>query len=343
MRTLRLFLATLLAASGLIAQTSTSPRGLDTTEGNAAFAHWSSTRRLQGIDNGWFGTPRVVRSIGWRRNGAGGGSPGTFDVKVTMGECYFGLVSAEFALNLQSNAALVFNATSVNFPNWSAAANPPPAAFDFVLTFTRPWVYTGRAALVWDIEYSNAVSTSGSTDRDYTGATTTASGTVLGAGCNAYAHDMRLENNGPALSSFSMRFRVNGTSGPANSPTLLLIDTQDRNLAVPTLCTTLHCLPNILLQVGTTDATGTLNYVNFSFPYLPGLQSMPFVTQLVSFDPSQAPKLPFRLSNGRQATMPTSSQTAGHQAVYLWNTLPNNVAISGFTFFGGSVIVELKT
>jgi hypothetical protein len=335
----RAFLSLLAVAAPLTAQTTTSPRGFDAKEGNTVFFHWATAtgRRLQGIDDGWRTRPRLVPGIAFRRDGAGGSTARTLDIKVTMAECNMALVSSDLSRNQHSNVYANSTLMSFAWPDWSAAAVPPPAKFDATIKFPRPWVYTGAGALLWDVEYSNASSNSlSATDRDYT-APTTSAGTVLGTGCAGMAHDMRLENSGPGAPSFGMRIRFDGTS--ANRPAFLLLAAVDSNLTVPGLCTTLRALPILpLIPVGSTTPGGTLPAANVCFPYIAGLQGLPFVTQLLVLDPTQ-PGFPAKLSNGRRATMPSNASVAAHDAMYAWHTLGGSTT---GTTFGGSLVVDLK-
>jgi hypothetical protein len=326
----------------LAAQTTTSPRGLDAKEGNAIFYHWATVtgRRLQGIDDGWRTRPRLVPGIAFRRDGAGGSTARTLTLRVTMAECNMALVSSDLSRNLHSNVYVNSTLTSFQWPNWSAAAVPPPAKFDAVIKFPRPWVYTGAGALLWDVEYSNASSaTLSATDRDYTSPAGSPAGTVLGSGCAGLAHDMRLENSGPGAPKFGMRIRFDATSGPANRPAFLMLAATDSNLTVPGVCTTVRALPIIpLISLGNTTPTGSLPFANLGFPYIAGLQGMPFVTQMLILDPSQ-PGFPAKLSNGRRATMPSNASTTTHDAVYAYHTLGSSVTAMAF---GGSIVVDLK-
>ena len=127
----------LLLCSTALAQSVTSPRGLDTTEGNAAFNHFVGPRRFMSIDNTHAGTPLVIRQLGFRRNGnvtQTGAGPRTFDLTVDMGGAYYGDIDLAFDSNyLAGTRVNVFPQTSVNFPDWNAnvGAPAPFSAFFF--------------------------------------------------------------------------------------------------------------------------------------------------------------------------------------------------------------------
>jgi hypothetical protein len=342
---LRLALATASVAvlsTTAFAQTVTSPKGLDTTEGNVSFLHFTSTRRFQSVDNTHAGSTLLVKQLGWRRDGgaSGGGANAparTFDLEVKMGHVSMTKLSREFDKNT-GGAGVVFTKKNVNFPDWTGNAGSP-APFDFQVPLDSNFLYGGNQALLIDFSFDNLVSTvttGVSVDRDYIGSTNSTS-TLLGTGCSGYAHVARLENNGPALPNYGMRMRVNGTGAPPGANVLLNIDFSDANLPIPGLCANVRALPTISIDLGPSDAGGALLECSISFPYNAAIQGATFVTQFLSLDASQ-PGLPVRVSNGRQNTMPTNSNATGHEALYGWSTLPTT---NGTLFWGGTMVIQL--
>jgi hypothetical protein len=353
----------LLAAAALAAAAGaqspvTSPRGFDTTEGNASFNHFTPVgstvgRRFQQIDNTQGGTPFLIQGIGWRRDGgaSGGGSnvpPRTLDLEVTMGSVNMGVLTRVFDDNYTPGTRqTVFTKKSVNMPDWSGNAGTP-APFDFTVMLDTPFVYLPPGALVVDFTHENLVynppgPTGGSSvDRAYVGATT-ATGAVLGSGCiastgsGAFSQLMRLENNGPSMPDFGMRMRVSATNAPFSTPVALNIDLSDQNLTIPGLCTTLHAGPVASLMLGVADGAGAIPETSISFRYFPQFIGAQLVTQLAALDPIQ-PGIPAVLSNGRIAAFPNDPASASLECVYAWASLPSP---SGTLFFGGGLVLQL--
>jgi hypothetical protein len=346
---MRQLLVPLFLSSLLCAQAVTSPIGLDTTEGNAAFAHFSGTRRFMSIDNTHAGTPLVIRQLGFRRNGGvtqPSGVARTMNLTVDLGLADFGNLTNEFDGNYQPGSRTnVFTQTAVNFPDWTANLGAP-APFDFFVPLANPHVYLGTSALVIDFSYSNVSVSSGlSVDRDFGGsASPGATGAAIGTGCVAtggnapFSHTAALYNhNATPYPSHSMRLRVGGAAAPANSPVLLFVDALDPAIS-GVLCADIHALPRLLFVLAA-DAGGAVIDRYYGFGYDASLVGATFYTQLFAIDPGQGP-IPLVVSNGRSTVMPGSSFTAAHAACYGWNTLPNTNVLSSL-FFGGTMVIQL--
>jgi hypothetical protein len=334
-----------IAASSLCSQSVTSPKGFDTTEGNAVFYHWGGNRRFQQIDASHIGLPRPIRTLAWRRDALGGGSGATartFDLEVKMANKSFAVQSLDMDLNL-AGATTVFPKANVNFPDWTQVPPAPPAPFDFVVTLSAPFVYLGIDGLLIDFSHDNASSTTIITmDRDY-GGPISGAGALLGTGCvatgrtAAFGHRLTLENNGPTMPRFGMRLRVNSTNAPSTSPIYFALAASDSNLSLPGLCSNVRALPVFVLPLGFSDAAGLFQDVYLSFAYDISIQGQAVVTQLIGLDSGQ-PGLPFVVSNGAQATMPSTFPAAANECVYAWTTLPNR---TGTRFYGGGAIIRL--
>lgn len=311
------------------------PIGMDAIEGNAVFYHWGSTgRSLTGI--GPLSRPRAINQLAFRRDASPSGATRTLDATVTLSTGSLLYFVGDTATMHGPNQSVVLQQTGVNFPDWSTSAGSP-APFDFVLKFQKPFVYT-LGDLIWSVYYTNPSDSGLATnDREWTGPVTGAS-TVVGAGCGGFSHTMQLENNGPGMVKSGMRIRVNASSAPASSPAWLLVDFTASNIPVPGLCASLYALPTIFLPLPVTTSTGTLPLVYVGFPYTAAAQGATIVTQLLSVDPTQT-GLPLVVSNGRSATMPTSSTTSSKDAAYMWSSNPTT---TGSVFFGGCLVVELK-
>ena len=341
LRLIPLALCSVVAAQGV-----TSPKGLDTTEGNTTFSHFGGTRRLQQLEAEYVGTPIVVQTLAWRRNGGGSSATSvrTFDLTVEMGRTNFAAISHAMDQNyLPGTRTTVFGPTQVNFPDWSVAA-PTPAPFDFSVTLATPYVYTGTDALVIDFSYANNSSTGGLTiDRHFTGPTSPTAGTALSTGCiastqsAAFGHTAFMSNldSAPTVEN-GMRFRFAGTNCPAG-PVVLMLDGVNQNLA-GVLCTTLHASPVVTItQV--VPAGGTMPDLSLGFRHSLGIAGATLYSQLVAIDAAQTP-FPVVLSNGRSTTMPVNPfATAVPRSAYIWATLPANTATA---FIGGGIVMKLN-
>lgn len=334
-----LVLAGVLAAS-LPAQSKTSPLGLDAKEGNTVFYHWGGTtgRQMRVYDNTQLKRPKVLRTLAFRRNGTATNAGGArkLDVKLVIAELDMTVISTDMDAPLPGGKT-VLDAKQINFPDWSGGTQNPPAAFDFVLKLSAPLVLQNRKAFAWDLVYKNAtVAASAQMDRDYQRALT-ATGQLLGTGCSGMTHGMRLENNGPGAKSYGMRLRLEAASAPPNAPGWVFVDFKDQNLRLSVVCTAVHALPQIQIPLKA-NASGAVPRTYVSFPHIPVAQGVTFVTQYFAIDAAIRP-IPLRISNGRTATMPTNSTTAGHEACYGWRS---NGRTASFLFFGGCPITELK-
>lgn len=335
-----------LVCSSVAAQV-TSPVGLSTTEGNTVFAHWSSSRRFQQVDQDQAGAPFPISSISWRRNGGytSASFARTFDLKIDLGACDFAAVSEEFDQNyLPGSRTTVFNA-QVNFPDWSIA-QPTPAPFDLTATFASPYVYLGQNALVIDFEHTNnTASGTLATDRHFNGPTTPTAGVLLGAGCiatgqsAAFAHTSGSSNfDAVPTPAYGLRLRLGGTAAPATGGVLCLIDVADQNIG-GILCTTLHAGPLVILPMAS-QATGLVPTLSLGFAHNNSLVGQSLVTQLIAPDAGQSP-IPVVASNARQTTITSTLFSGGARCCYAWHALPSATG-TGTSFFGGGMVMELR-
>ncbi len=341
----------LLLCAAIPAQTNfTSPRGLNAIEGNNAFAHWAGARRFQQVDYTQAGTPFVIQSISWRRNGGSSGAAGTrtMDLTVDLGRTDFGALHLYLDDNfLPGTRSTVFNQNGVVFPDWSASI-PGPTPFDFKVMLATPFVYTGRDALVIDFSFQNTSSNSLlSVDRDFNGPTSPPAGALLGTGCvatgrtAAFAHTSGFFNFDILPTPlYGMRYRLGGTNAPAAGQVVALIDGANANLP-GIFCTTLFALPTWSFPMRSLSA-GLVPDVSFGFTNIPSAVGAVLYSQLAVLDPGQTP-LPITLSNGRATTIPSVQSSTSHRCSYGWYTIPSgtNTALSAH-FTGGGMVMLLQ-
>ena len=342
--------ASILLSSLVVAQGVTSPRGLNSVEGNTVFYHWQGNRRFQQIDQGQAGTPMVIQSISWRRNGNVAQTPGasTLDFKLDLGRGNFGAVSTLLDNNfLAGTRTSVFNQTAVNFPDWTANV-PGPAPFDFKVVLPTPYVYTGTDALVIDFVHLNGSATGLlQTDRDFIGSTSHTAGTLLGTGCVASGNTAAFSHTSGMLNADvlptpvnGMRLQFGGNYAPAGSPVTALLDVVNQNLS-GILCKTLYAGPLVTIPLGMpVGTTNTIPTISYGFPNNPAAVGAVLYSQLLALDASQTP-LPIAISNGRQTTMPSASAAAPHRCSYAYTSLPSTTGIATH-FIGGGMVMLLQ-
>ena len=343
MRSLWLAAAFLTLGATSNAQSTTSPWGFDSKEGNTVFLHWGDTaagRQLRGYDATHLGRPKVIRSLAFRRDGTSttAGASRQLDVVLTVAETGMTIVDSRLTLGLPGGK-VVFNKKKVSFPDWNKPTAKPPAKFDFVLPFNAPFVYRGRQPLAWDVNYTNpTVRPLARMDRDYT-APKRGVASIVGRGCSGFVHYLLLENNGSNAKLFGMRLSLEGRGGPANASAWLFLDFKDSKLTIPGFCTQLHALPTLQLPM-TTTARGLIEHRYVSLPYIRAAEGVTFVTQLLAVDTAQRP-VPLRISNACRAKMPANSSTISHDAAYAFSPNGHQARFRPH-YWGGIPITQIK-
>ncbi len=335
------FAATLaLPITAAHAQTTfTSPLGLDTREGNAAFFHFAGNRRLQVIDNTIETARANLRAIAFRRDGLSTVATGVarqIEIVVNLGVGDWARLANNFEANyLPSTKTEVFARRFVSFPDWSAVPRVTPAPFDFAIPFDTLWSFPGNAPLIWDL-LSEKPDPNGVAplDRYFIDQENGLTGIPIGLGCTATGGTQAFTHTASLINRFgvgSMTLRVAATNGPANAPVLLYLAGRDSNLTVPGLCSTLHALPDVLLGVGTTTATGEFPRLDLELGYNRALEGFTVYTQISANDLGQ-PGIPLAMTNGVATTMPSEIEVAYH-----WAQVPTPF---GTLFVGGAPIAQ---
>lgn len=332
----------ILLVSGLLSLTTTTaaqvtsytfPKGFNTTAGNASF-FGGTDRRYMGIDNTHQALVAQFKTFALRRKGSSATAAITTsaDVTLELGESEMDVVYSEMDRNYIPNSrTMVFPTQTVNWTLPAVAAAPAP--FDVKISLATPYLYLGLKPLVWDLKLEKVPSTF-SIDRDFT-FYSSGSSVNLGAGCSSFDLNSVMETNGPALPQHGMRLRVSMRSAPASVPVSLSIATSDANATVPGFCAKVHAIPLLALPMGMSSSTGQVFNHYFNAPYTASFQGLSLVTQ--AYAPGTTG---LALSTGESSTMPSSTQTNGHESLYIWAPLsrvPNN----GTAFTGGSILVQM--
>ncbi|MFO1054825.1 MAG: hypothetical protein U1F36_21615 [Planctomycetota bacterium] len=318
MRAAKLSVLLAIACSGIArAQAATSPRGLDSLEGDSShFALFNpGYARFQQIDDTWRGHAATLRSLAFRRDfdrTSPFGGPRTLDLTVRLGEADYATASGTFATNWSATPTVAFARRSVNTPDWSQLPTSRPMPFQLVFPLDAPFSYTGTLALGFELAMEN-VTSFGSPDVDAERGTTSALnraiGIASGFGCLApgqpieMSHTLTLENYGPSHAGYGMRIGVACRNAVPTQGVVLNVDFTPQSLTVPGLCGTLRVLPTFGFAVGTSDAGGDLAQTWITLPHLRGLEGLRLFTQALCLAPN-LPGIPVVVSEQRDARMP---------------------------------------
>lgn len=289
-----------------LAQSKTSPVGYDASAGNDVLYLGSVDGDTLVIDGTQPASPRLLRGIALRRSSTAqqAGGVKTFEVTLRCGSARLDVIDDAIDKNWTSPPLTTFDRKLVSTPDWALLPISPPAAFDFVLNFDRPFVHTGRDALaihfavrqaslahgvVADgvrVPYEHALGSFGVASCRATGATI------------AFSNGLELLNGGGGQAMMYVGISVHGA--PANAPIVFLLDAVDRQLTVPGLCNSLAAVA-VVLPLGAADANGLMRRA-YGLPYDRRLEGGSFVTQAATFD-SQAAQ--WIVTNASFARMPS--------------------------------------
>jgi hypothetical protein len=351
MRRLALLSPVTLAGVLLAQGTIVSPPGLDMLEGNASntWPLWGDVPRYMQIHGDLGSTPRALRQLAFRLNGNAAAYPGprVLDAELVMGNSVpWDRPSWIYANNWVGTPVTVMARTTVNLQNLTGGAGPTP--FDAKFPFSTPFVYTAQSSIAWDLRaHSNTGTGGGPWDAHWASAGTGGLNATIGTGCTASGQSapMLLGGSHADYSGiFNMGWYVN--RGPANAPTVLAFGTTNPNLSVPGLCDMLYTNLQIVLPMGSTDATGFLGERFTATTVGPGGRNawaLPntfptaiFFLQAHSLDAGSTNPIPISSTHGRQVTVPTSNLTTVVRVTRLYHfngggnaTYPNAFHVTG--------------
>ncbi len=298
----------LLLTAGLTAQV-VSPVGFGSIEAssNNTYPFTGSAFTYQQIHSDLRGTPRPVTALAFRRDGTltSAYAARTVVVDVWMGDGDRATATTTFATNFATTPTQVMTNRTVNLPDHSAVPVALPAAFDTVLTFDVPFVYTGVQDLIWELRMSsNTLTTSYPMDAASGATNTPVNGNAMefGTGCTTPRGVMKLRWTGSTTSTqHSIRWSV--TNGPASSQGAVVVGNLV-GVPLPGFCDTIRTDGAFFSLSGTTSSTGTLaTPTTLTFPYNPSFAGFPLAAQAVVLDATQ-PGIGLALSNGLLVTIP---------------------------------------
>jgi hypothetical protein len=316
-------LCTAMLAAAATAQGFTSPAGYTTTEGSSnhdyiLFRYTDLT--FQQLDETSVGTPAVVNRISFRRDGTGAANAAwaarTLDIEAVLSDSIKPVaISETYSANYVGTPTVVFARRPVNLPDWTQLPVSVPAPWNLNLQLDTPWVYTGLNPFLWELRVTNntQLTNYGNDFQSTPGSTSTSNAGTIPAGstgCIATGQTTAMSLT-VGVKNQVVRFRIafNAIRTVPLSPALVFLDSVNSNLAVPGLCATLVAMPNIVLPLGASDATGVVPELAIdNIPYAASMVGGSFFSQAASIDLAQ-PVFPVALSNGRQSTFPTPPVT----------------------------------
>lgn len=303
---------------------TTAPEGYNYVEGESSSDDLLGTEprlRFQQIDTTKFDDMFLRDRIAFRRDGR---TPDDFsflgrtiELEVVFSESDLANVSTTFANNYKANTATVIARKKVSFADLSFAPTVLPAGQTTVIPLDQIWSYAGRPAtgrdFLWevkvfsntaagqryplDVAYPVANASFSNQTPNVARAQRLSIGCVANGQTNPFTLVMQLGNDGN-------RFHWQSTTwyGTANAPVVLLVDSQDQALSVPSLCTTAHAIAASIPH-GTSDSAGMSNFA-FSLLRNRALLGADLYAQAITADASQ-PGTPIAISGGVKVTVPT--------------------------------------
>ena len=316
-----------------------SPLGFDTVEGdsNNAFPFNSSVvRRYMQIHADLGTTPLVITGMSFRVNASTTNYTGTRaqDIEVYMGDGLPNSVllpSLTYDANYAAPKTTVLPRTIVTHGPTGQAVTPGPNPFTMDVVFTTPYVYTGTAPLVWEVALFGSVLTGTFSQLDADGSpVTSATSTITGTGC-APTGSATLMTHTYSVVDVGGILWLNGTitGGPPNQLALMAIGFSNPSAPLPgLLCSNLYTDAAVLQVLGFTSATGAYTADNPTGAIIiPNTAAgVTLFTQAFVFDPLSLLGLPLTASNGRSATVPSTSPVPINLVTRLWNNVGGTTA-----------------
>ena len=279
------------------------------------------------------GTPRVIRSIAFRRDGRTTTSttwaPRVLDLTVRCAHTNLAALSATLASNYATPPATAMTRRNYTTPDLQPVMRIVPAPFTFMIPLDQPFAYNGTLDLLWETEAFGATGTGTQTPLDLcnSGFNLVIPGGYLmkGAGCmvpSNSSNELQLRSNislqGFPVDAWILDFTA--TSTPVSAAGVFLLGTSDPDLAVGGLCANLRVLPLITVG-GTTDPAGSwkpLSTITPSprIPYqLPAVGAL-LESQVAVLDPARPDALKVSMSNGLTARLPAQTPTVAIGRAY---------------------------
>lgn len=346
----------LLLASAIAAQGSlVSPSGAQSVEGNSGnnFPFNSSTvRRYMQIHADLGVTPRVITGMSFRVSEDMTNFTGTHanDVEIYMGH---GLPQAQtlpsftFDANYAGPKTTVLpRAVVVHGPTGQASMpGPNPFTVDFV--FSVPFVYQGNAPLIWEVAMFGSVLNGAFGYLDAVISPNNVAPTMaIGSGCTPTGATVPMTHSLVATDvGGTLMLRGVISNGPPNALALMAYGFVNPNLSVPELCAPLYTDAPIVALLGPTTATGGIDINSSTGAFVLPNQGagLPVFTQGFVFDPLSTASLPFVVSNGRTATIPSTLPAPIHPVTRLWNNVGGTAAPTAVFATGSTIGYGLVT
>ena len=352
MRFGRVVLLALICSSAVSGQTSTLPDGLLREPGRAVtpYPFDRGDFRYQEVHSSWRGKPKRLLGVAFRRAWE---QPVTVSavartalLKFTVGYGDRVTFSSVFGANYLKNTTplVVFPTTKVSLPAW---VNPPrstaPAPFNVRLPFKRPFIYSGKADFVWEIEHTSASVAPNSryySDRAVASRAGYATPTYYGTGCTTKGQsrhhwlEARFLNNGPKAAQ-PMRLGMQTFLGPVGAVVVGMVGIQRKAISVPGWCAQLLVDPLVFYGIGKV-AAGNPPRTPFTYLDLPHIrQALGVVLHCQAFCLDAGQSSGLSLTHGNALRVPNDPFTLSPSWKYIYKASASNVR---GPFTTGSVI-----
>ena len=294
---------------------------------------------------------KSISQQAWRRDGlttATYGTKRTVECELTLCSTGNRAMSITYADNLKGNAAVVFKKKNFNCADWVTAPTTPPAPFNTVMKYDRPFVHTG-GSLIWELMVSKEHTPGAGYPTDYQSYSTYnyKAGVVLGKGCPTTnrAAGSNLYGTSYGYNAPKMQFRLyNYMYGAIDQAAVCLYGDKNPNTALP-ICSVSKLYTNAWVSIPAATKTSTSGYVNFGLnnyiPYVKAAVGLKIYAQAATTDPVAKP-IPVNVTNGveMEFVAPPPNVKPKAQRVYTINIDPTNPPAAGTRVQDGGTIVQ---
>jgi hypothetical protein len=333
-----LFALALVTLSGAAAAQSYvySWPGCDKMEGNSnnTFPFYGNSHHYMQLHNDLKGNVHIIKGISFRRDGT---ISITSAAKSVTGGWYvgsgdYGKATGTFKTNYDKagRTNVVSTTTTLNLPGMPAKPATPPAAFTCHIPFSKPYIYLGTNAFIWECQLTK-LSTTASYVMDAHSSSRANMGayTRLGLGCTA-ATQTRAMMATAYVQAYAgpdrFRYYCYTNYGAKNASALVLVGMTNPNLSFPICNKTLYTDASLVQIPATSSASGYFNSgTSLYASYIPALVGKKIYSQTYTVDKTQKP-LPIAVSNGVESTIP-SKPAAGFPVARIYGY--NNTSGTG--------------
>ena len=345
----------LLLATSLSAQVyKTFPAGFLTKEGATNHNYMLFAKkemRWQSIDRSQVGNAAIIiNTVAWRRDGTA--ATNSVWTKRTLSGFQLILADADYnntqvadlSKNYKGTPTIAIASKTVNLVDITAQPASAPAPWVNELKLDKPYVYMGKDAFLWEVQYTanTGMGTDYSFDFEYVGGSSgynSTTGTIVGSSCTTTGMSSPISYY-TTFYNHGTKFRIYSSVSymPANAPVLVFLDAKNVNLPVPGLCTNLYAAPTIVLTgMPVTSASGSSNTYFDNIPHVAGIASSKIYFQAFGIDLQQS-GLPFVLSYGREIAVPADPVPTQVTRYYHYKNATSTTTVTSGPWYGGIIM-----